>query len=264
MLHFSKTILTILTAVNIIFIFHPIEASAAKPREIGIVTTNRLNIRPEPGITKPPLKVIERGTKVYILGHTNGWVKIKHGTQVGYIRNLKRFIRIISLDIPPEKPTGNVDHDIKKFKKKAKDISKKIKKSKAQVLTFTRKEASIVSSLNDIDLSINNIRKQISAIKSELVSLEKGIEETNKLSMDLKKSVAIHEGYASRRLVALYKLSWLGKIHVLASAQSIFDLLQRQNTIERILTYDDNIRQNFLNNNARLQDLLAELNQQKS
>ncbi|UCD33588.1 MAG: peptidoglycan DD-metalloendopeptidase family protein, partial [Desulfobacterales bacterium] len=138
------------------------------------------------------------------------------------------------------------------------------KKSKAQVLTFTKKEASIVSSLNDIDLSINNIRKQISAIKSELVSLEKGIEETNKLSMDLKKSVAIHEDYASRRLVALYKLSWLGKIHVLVSAQSIFDLLQRQNTIERILTYDDNIRQNFLNNNARLQDLLAELNQQKS
>jgi septal ring factor EnvC (AmiA/AmiB activator) len=263
LLHFSKTVLTILTAVNIIFTFQPIEAKGAKPREIGIVTTKRLNIRPEPGIMKPPLKVIERGTKVYILEHTNGWVKIKHGPHVGYIRNLKRFIRIISIGTPSEKLTGDSDHDIKQFKKEAEDISQKIKKGKTQVLTFTKKEASIVSSLNDIDLSINNIRKQISAIKSELAFLGKRIEETNNLSKDLKKKVEIHEGYASKRLVALYKLSWLGKIHALASAQSVYDLFQRQNTIERILTYDENIRQNLLNNNARLQKLMAKLNQQK-
>jgi hypothetical protein len=187
LLYFSKTVLTILTAVNIIFTFQPSEAKGAKPREIGIVTTKRLNIRPEPGIMKPPLKVIERGTKVYILGHTNGWLKIKHGTHVGYIRNLKRFIRIISIGTPSEKLTGDSNHDIKQFKKEAEDISQKIEKGKTQVLTFTKKEASIANSLNDIDLSINNIRKQISAIKSELASLEKRIEETNNLSMDLKK-----------------------------------------------------------------------------
>ena len=71
--------------------------------------------------------------------------------------------------------------------------------------------------------------------------------------MDLKKKIEINEGYASKRLVALYKLSWLGKIHVIASAQSIYDLFQRKNTIERILAYDENIRQNLLNNNLELQ-----------
>ena len=242
----------------------PIKAKESKSREIGIVTTKRLNVRPEPGIKKPPLKVIERGTKVEVLEHFKGWLKIKHGGQVGYIRNLKQYVRTISVTTPSDKQTGDSDRDIKLFRQEAENISRKIKKGKAEILTFTRKEASIVNSLNDIDLALNKARKQTSAIKSELASLEKRIDETIQRSADLKKKIKTNEDYASKRLVALYKLNWLGKMHILASAQSVYDLFQRKHTIERILAHDENIRQNLLNNNAELQKLLALLNAQKS
>ena len=231
--------------------------------EIGIVTTNKLNVRPEPGIRKPPLETIERGTRVQILEHTNGWLKIKYHGQSGYIRNLKRFVRIITTSSISDKASENPDQDIKRFKKEAENISLKIKKGEKNLLTYTKKEADLVSSLNDIDRSIDRFRKQTSAIKSELVALEKKIEEITSSAAALRKKIEINESYASKRMVALYKLSWLGKIHVIASAQSIYDLFQRKSTIERILTYDENIRQNLLNNNAKLQDLLAKLNQHK-
>ena len=80
LLYFTKTVLKILIpiTVSIVFVFQPIEAKGPKSQEIGIVTTKRLNVRPLPGVTKPPLKVIERGTKVHVLEHVKGWVKIKH------------------------------------------------------------------------------------------------------------------------------------------------------------------------------------------
>ena len=191
LLYFPKTVLTILIllALSIIFMLQPIKAKESKSREIGIVTTKRLNVRPEPGIKKPPLKVIERGTKVEVLEHFKGWLKIKHGGQVGYIRNLKQYVRTISVTTPSDKQTGDSDRDIKLFRQEAENISRKIKKGKAEILTFTRKEASIVNSLNDIDLALNEARKQTSAIKSELASLEKRIDETIQLSTDLKKKI---------------------------------------------------------------------------
>ena len=264
MLPFIKTVFTVLVAVIIILIMLPVRAKDLKFREIGIVTTNRLNVRPEPGINRPPLETIKRGTRVQVLEHTNGWLKIKHDGQIGYIRNLKRFVRVLTVTSISDKPTAGSNQDIKRIKKEAENISLKIKKGEANLLTYTKKEADLVNSLNDIDRSINHIRKQTAAIKSELVVLEKKIEETTRSSAVLRKKIEINENYASKRMVALYKLSWLGKIHVIASAQSIYDLFQRKNTIERILAYDENIRLNLLNDNAQLRALLAKLNQQKN
>lgn len=265
MLYFTKTVLKILIpiTVSIVFVFQPIEAKGPKSQEIGIVTTKRLNVRPLPGVTKPPLKVIERGTKVHVLEHVKGWVKIKHAGQIGYIRNLKRYVRIISISAIADKTTGDFDEDIKQFRQEAENINRKIEKGKEDVLTFTRKEASIVSSLNDIDRTLDKARKHAKAIKSELSALEKKIEETNNMSLNFKKKIEINETYASRRLVALYKLNRLGTIHILASAESVYDLFQRKNKLELILDHDEKILLNLLNNKAELHKLLTRLNAQK-
>jgi septal ring factor EnvC (AmiA/AmiB activator) len=265
LLYFSKTVLKILIpiTVSIVFAFQPVEAKKAKSQEIGIVATKRLNVRPLPGVTRPPLKVIERGTKVQVLEHVNGWVKIKHNGQIGYIRNLKRYLRIISISTVTDKTTGDFDDNIKQFKQDAENINQEIEKGKKEVLTFTRKEAAIVSSLNDIDRTLDKARTHAKAIKYELSTLEKKIEATKNMSLNLKKRIKANENYASRRLVALYKLNWMGTIHVLVSAESVYDLFQRKNKLERILDYDEKIRQNLLDNKKELHNLLTRLNEQK-
>jgi len=266
-LSFLKTIFRIilLTAAGIIVVLRPAEIFGAESHEIGIVTANKLNLRPAPTIMNTPLELIKKGATVKILEHLNGWLKISHKGRVGYIRNLKQYVRIISI-VPTAKKKKNGDKggDIERFRKEAEDINRKIEKGRDRVLTFTREEAAIVSSLNDIDLALNQARKRVSSLKFELNALRDKTIETTRASNSLKKRIKAGEDYIFKRLVALYKMNWLGKIYVLASAQSMYELFKRKKSMETILAYDEKIRKNLLDNKAKLQQLLVRLNSQKT
>ncbi len=266
MLSFFKTIFKIIlfTALGIIFVLQPAEIFGAKSHEIGIVTANKLNLRPAPTIMNTPLELIKKGEKVRIIEHLNGWLKISHKGRVGYIRNLKQYVRIISI-VPTAKKKKNGDNgaDIKRFRKEAEDINREIEKGRHRVLTFTKEEAAIVSSLNDIDLALNQARKRVSALKFELSALRDKTIETTRASDKLKKRIKADEDYIFKRLAALYKMNWLGSIYVLASAQSMYELFKRKKSMEIILAYDQKIRQNLLDNKTKLQQILVRLNSQK-
>jgi len=130
-------------------------------------------------------------------------------------------------------------------------------------LTFTREEAAIVNSLNDIDLALNQIRNRVSVLRLELAALRDKSMETIRASDNLKKRIEADEEYIFKRLSALYKMNWLGSIYVLASAQSMYELFKRKKSMEIILAYDEKIRQNLLDNKAKLQQILVTLNSQK-
>lgn len=266
MLSFSKTVLKTIAyvAVGVIIILQTPDVSVAQSDEIGIVTANKLNVRSQPGVENPSLMTIPGGTKVKILEHHNLWLKILHNGQVGYIRNLGRYVHVISEDgVESTAKTENNNGDIEGFRKEATSINREIEKKTAELLKFTRKETSIVNSLNDIDLILDKARKNASSLKTELADFEKEIEKATNTSKEFQKRIKTSEEYASKRLVALYKLSWLGKIYVLASAQTMYELFHRKKVLEQVLAYDENILQNLLNNKEKLQQLLIELNAKK-
>ena len=70
---------------------------------------------------------------------------------------------------------GFEEKEIKRLKKKADVVEKKIGKSQTEILKFSRKETTILHSVNKIDVSLNKARRQISVNKSELSTLEKKI-----------------------------------------------------------------------------------------
>jgi len=268
-LSFFKTIFKIIifAASGIIFVLRPADILGAESHEVGIVTANKLNVRPAPTIMNSPLELIKKGEKVRILEHLNGWLKISHQGRVGYIRNLKQYIHIISIS-PTAKnkeneENGENDGDINPLSKEAENINREIEKGRHKVLTFTREESAIVNRLNDIDLALNQARKQVSALRFELAALRDKSIETTRASDDLKKRIEADEEYIFKRLSALYKMNWLGSIYVLASAQSMYELFKRKKSMEIILAYDEKIRQNLLDNKAKLQQFLVRLNSQK-
>jgi septal ring factor EnvC (AmiA/AmiB activator) len=266
-LSFLKTIFRIIlfTTAGIIFVLRPSEFFGAESHEIGIVTVNTLNVRPAPTIMNTPLELIKKGEKVSILEHLNGWLKISYKGRVGYIRNLKQYVHIMPKILEAKKKeNGDNSVDIERFRKEAVDINRKIEKGRDRVLTFTREEAAIVSSLNDIDLALNQARKRVSSLKFELTALRDKTIETIQASDSLKKRINAGEDYIFKRLVALYKMNWLGKIYVLASAQSMYELFKRKKSMETILAYDEKIRKNLMDNKAELQQLLVRLNSQKT
>ena len=266
-LSFFETIFKIIlfTASGVIFVLQPAEIFGAESHEVGIITANKLNLRPAPTIMNTPLELIKKGEKVKILEHSNGWLKISYQGRVGYIRNLKQYVRIIPI-VPTGRDKKNKDNDvhIKRFRKESQDINREIEKGRHRVLTFTREEAAIVNRLNDIDLALNQARKGVSALRFELAALRDKTIQTTRASDKLKKRIKAEEDYIFKRLAALYKMNWLGSIYVLASAQSMYELFKRKKSMEIILAYDEKMRQNLLDNKAKLQQILVRLNSQKT
>jgi len=80
---------------------------------------------------------------------------------------------------------------------------------------------------------------------------------------DLAQRIRILEGFLSRRLVALYKISRLGAMHLLLPADSVMEALKRQAAIERILSYDEQSRQTMAAHYTDLRELQAQLMSQQ-
>jgi septal ring factor EnvC (AmiA/AmiB activator) len=152
---------------------------------------------------------------------------------------------------------------IEEIKKKAKDINRKIEKRKAKIQKFTHRESDIIYRLNQADRVLNQSRKRVSALGRGISRIEKKITETTMASENLMQQIKVNEKYVASRMVALYKLNWLGKFHVLASAESLHELLQRKTAIERILTYDQKVIKELMDNRLDLKTVQSQLEAQR-
>ena len=148
---------------------------------------------------------------------------------------------------------------IEEIKKRAKDIDREIEKGKAKIQKFTHREAHIIQRLNQVDLMLNQSRKRIYALGREMTRIEKKINETTKASEGLKQQIKASEKYVASRMVALYKLNWLGKFHILASAESLHELLKRKTAIECILSYDQKVIKALVDNQSSLKKVQSQL-----
>ncbi len=180
----------------------------------------------------------------------------------GFFRKIG-VVLLILLWAPWGIPGAESGKKIETLKKKVKDINRKIKKGKADIKTFARKENEIINSLNQADRSLSRARRQVAASRADLAMLEKKIRQIRAESESLTRQIGSTEDYASGRMVALYKLGRLGKMNVLASADSVTDFFQRKIALERILAYDQTVLEDLSGNKATLQKLLADLNARK-
>ena len=80
----------------------------------------------------------------------------------------------------------------------------------------------------------------------------------------LEEEIATGEAYAAKRLVAMYKLNWIGKIQLLATAPSFFAFINRKSSLERVLSQDETVLEKLRGDQAALDTLLAELNTKRS
>ncbi len=148
---------------------------------------------------------------------------------------------------------------IEEIKKRAKDIDREIEKGKVKIQKFTHREADIIQRLNQVDLMLNQSRKRIYALGREMTLIEKKITATTMASEGFKQQIKASEPYVASRIVALYKLNWLGQFHILASAESLHELLLRKTAIERILTYDQKVIKALVDNQSSLKKVQAQL-----
>jgi septal ring factor EnvC (AmiA/AmiB activator) len=241
-------------------------ALTLRAAEIGVVTVEDLNLRPEPGTRQPPIMQLKQGTEVEIEEHLDGWLKVRHAGRVGYINNSSNYVQILGTDGRQKgRPADSVSaQQIQDYRRESKDLKRKIEETEARFKAFTEREATVLSSLDGLDYAIDRARRRVKANRDELAGLEDQIQASRELYQQLVDSVDANEAYAAKRLAALYKLNRNGTIPVLASSGSIYEMIKRKKYLERILANDEQVRQNLLEEKLRLKKILDQLDAQQA
>jgi septal ring factor EnvC (AmiA/AmiB activator) len=166
---------------------------------------------------------------------------------------------VIATDKAPPDQLQNRQSQIDTYKNRQKNLRLEIEKSRQEVEIYSRKESDIIKRLNRVELAINKSRRRAAALKKEIKNLDDKISEASKTSDELKKRIQVNQNYVAKRLVAMYKMSRLGKFHLLASAESMHEFIQRKTALEHILAYDEKVRLELMSSQIELDQLLITL-----
>jgi septal ring factor EnvC (AmiA/AmiB activator) len=233
----------------------PAQPLIAQPSDRGTIMVSALRVRSGPSTKHRIVKRLDKGAQVKVLDHNDGWLHIEYGDGKGYVFNDNRYILIAPAAIAPRKQPGK---PLKKSPAKADKIQEQLKRTRSEVAEITRKEKAVIDEFNTGEQALNKARKQVRAAKSGLTAIEEKIKDTRKQSEALEKEIGEGEAYAAKRLVSIYKLNWVGKIHLLATADSFFDFTTRKSALEHILNQDEQLLQKMNNSQAELEALITE------
>ncbi len=280
MLSITKTIFKILISIFCLFLWS--ETSSGLEDTLtpgkGVITSPSLNVRVGPDRNQSVIQILHKGDEVQILSYHGEWVKISYQEKAGYIRNRERYVRIVQApelsretkkDIKAKekeieaKKEIEAERKVNEAKGKSKDINLAIQKHQDQVQNFSNEETSIINGLDDMELALNRVNVQVRKIRSDLSGLDEKIRKITSDSIKLQQQIQVTEEYIAKRISALYKLNLIGPIHILASADSVYDLIYRKFAMERILEYDDEVLAYHKENKKKLIMILGDLDNQK-
>jgi septal ring factor EnvC (AmiA/AmiB activator) len=245
------------------------EINGATSHRDGLVTAVEISVQTEPGGHGRLQKKLKRGTRVKIVKRYTDWLQIIHDGEVGFVRDQAGAIRIeqpqsTDADEASRNNQDNRRTRIDSYRKRQKNLRLEIEKGRQEVKAFTRKETDIIKRLNRVEQDLDKSRKRAAALGKEIKVLDRKISEATEASEDLKQRIRANEGYVAKRLVAMYKMNRLGKFHLLASAGSMQEFIQRKAAMEHILAHDEKIRRELTQNQADLKKLLATLETHKA
>ena len=248
--------------ILIVFLLIGMQAFAG---EIGTIQVSDLNVRAGPGSGYKVLTRLPRGAKVRIVKRLDGWLEIDHNGGSGFIRNRDRFVRIdVFKEKGENKDAALVSGGLKDLKHKTENIQEKLKASQQELADVKRKEKDVLRAFNAVEEALNTARNKVREARQDLKALQENISKIEKQADELEKRIGANEAYAARRLVALYKLSGVGRIELLASADSFFDFISRKNALRQVLKQDESLLRKLHDDRTALDSILSELNTKKA
>jgi septal ring factor EnvC (AmiA/AmiB activator) len=243
-------------------------AGSADRHSIGIVTADEVRVQSEPGKHGLLQKTLKRGSEIQIIKHRQGWIQLLHDGEVGFIKDQAKTIKIVHSEKAATGREGlhkprEQQQQLNEYEKRKEHISREIEQGQQEVEVFGRKERDTIERLEQVEQALNKSQQRTSAIRKEIKELDRTIGDVSNSSDKLRQQIQANEKYVSQRLVALYKMNWLGRFHLLASAESMHEFIQRKVGLERILAHDEKIRRDLISDRDELKKALNRLNDLK-
>jgi septal ring factor EnvC (AmiA/AmiB activator) len=230
---------------------------AAHSYKHATVIAPSLKMRAGPGLYNPTLAVLPQGAHVLVLSYEGDWVRVLFNAQSGFIMNRESYLRIDGpgADPSPALASKAVDAAVRQ----PADVTRKLETSKDKVAAFSKEETAVINALNDTDKALDDTRRKVARFTAELKAVTQQIQDIQGEYRELEQRADTTEKYVAGRLAALYKLSWLGKFNVLASADSMFDFFTRQRAMQAILVRDEAVMNQLTEDKAKMRTLLTQL-----
>jgi murein hydrolase activator len=229
--------------------------------ETGTILVPDLRMRSGPGTDYRIIAGLEEGSRVTILGRDNGWLQIEQGPLQGYVIDRQDFVSVVRHSgagrFAPQKRLKNSAPG-------AETVHSRLQQAQSDLASISRKEKSVLDELDAAEESLNRSRQRVRATQAEIADLDARLGEIEEQTRELETALSTGEAYAAKRLAALYKLNWLGRIHLLATADSFFDFVHRRSSLQRILAQDDALLEALNNDKIALVSLLTQLNAKKA
>ncbi len=245
------------TAVRPLFLLllllYPGPVWSAEP---GTVLVHALNVRSGPGKEFPSLLSLGKGTRIVIEAREKGWLKIIHDGMTGYVLDDAALVRSVEAQKQDEPELKDLD-------RKAESIQRELEASEAALAETERNEREAITALNAAEEELDLARRQVREAEAAFTDLRAELERIEQACADHAKEISARENYASQRLIALYKLNWVGRIQLLATAESFFDVINRQAALSRILREDEALLDQLQTEQRTLETLLEQLNARK-
>jgi len=210
-------------------------AAAPCAGEQATVTALSLFIRSGPGLTYPANGILGRGARVDVLERQEGWLKITREGKTGFIR-LREDCVTIEPGIAGPVSAGASDVSLEG---EARRIARQIEAKQNALQGYARQESGVLERLDSLERSLAESRRGAAQLKGDLLRIEVQLSATGLRLAELNSRVHQAERQAAARMVALYKLGRLGRLSLLASAASIYELVVRERHLGLILAQDD-------------------------
>ncbi len=219
-------------------------------QEWAIVETTRLHLRHSPSQDSPSLAVLPKGTRAKLIERRPQWAKVSIDGKTGYLSDQKNNIRVVA----DQEPTAG---RIESLQRKAETIDRQIAQQKTEVAEITAQERDTIADLDAIDRKLSQTRASLADLQGQLRSLHGAIDQTDAAIAALKAGSVEVRKRAARRMTALYKLHWLGRVQLLAGSETVTDFLTRETALRHILAADDALLTRYGQQRQRLEALVA-------
>ena len=161
-------------------------------------------------------------------------------------------------------PASEVQQKIKQGRVHMKSVRESLSKAEESLVKIKADEASVIQGLEQLNVRLNQSLARGRRLHSAIERLQDKIRTLNADRDTLAQEMQGLKSHAMHRLVAYYKLGQLGVAPVLFSADSFFDLCQRRNDLQRILTCDASLWDKYQVQQERLASLSETLTAQQA
>jgi murein hydrolase activator len=156
------------------------------------------------------------------------------------------------------------NQELKSLHQEAETIDEQLETAHSELAVIADREKAVLDELEAAEVALNRVRHQVHEAEAGLENIKAQIDQLQNKHVLLEREIVANEAYAAKRLQALYKLNWVGRVQFLATSDSFFDFIQRKSALEIILRQDEALLEKLNQDQNMIETLLEKLNVSKA